>query len=115
MKCHLTTVIAILTSMMFFKDNILLAVNYATNSKINPTNIDWEKIDSQYKGTLTLNRVKHLLSMTMSCRNSPEKWLSLLMLILIRRKDLKSDGYLVGDGVCHLASILYWVAKDAGP
>ena len=26
----------------------------------------------------------------------------------------KSDGYLTGDGVCHLASIIYWAAKDAG-
>ena len=26
----------------------------------------------------------------------------------------KSDGYLMGDGVCHLASLMYWVAKDAG-
>jgi len=26
----------------------------------------------------------------------------------------KSDGYLTGDGVCHLASFIYWVAKDAG-
>jgi len=26
----------------------------------------------------------------------------------------KSDGYLFGDGVCHLASLMYWVAKDAG-
>ncbi|KKR49985.1 MAG: hypothetical protein UT84_C0016G0014 [Candidatus Curtissbacteria bacterium GW2011_GWA1_40_16] len=26
----------------------------------------------------------------------------------------KSDGLLYGDGVCHLASLLYWAAKDAG-
>jgi hypothetical protein len=26
----------------------------------------------------------------------------------------KSDGYLIGDGVCHLASLIYWAAKDAG-
>lgn len=26
----------------------------------------------------------------------------------------KSDGYLMGDGVCHLASLIYWAAKDAG-
>lgn len=26
----------------------------------------------------------------------------------------KSDGYLVGDGVCHLASFINWVAQDAG-
>ncbi len=25
-----------------------------------------------------------------------------------------SDGDLVGDGVCHLASFIYWTAKDAG-
>lgn len=25
----------------------------------------------------------------------------------------KSDGYLTGDGVCHLASIIYWAASDA--
>ena len=26
----------------------------------------------------------------------------------------ESDGYLVGDGVCHFASLFYWAAKDAG-
>ncbi len=26
----------------------------------------------------------------------------------------KSDGYLTGDGVCHLASLIYWAARDAG-
>jgi hypothetical protein len=26
----------------------------------------------------------------------------------------KSDGYLYGDGVCHLAALLYWAARDAG-
>lgn len=26
----------------------------------------------------------------------------------------RTDGYLFGDGVCHLASLLYWVALEAG-
>jgi vancomycin resistance protein YoaR len=26
----------------------------------------------------------------------------------------KSDGYLVGDGVCHFASLINWAARDAG-
>ena len=26
----------------------------------------------------------------------------------------RSSGYLYGDGVCHLASLMYWAAKDAG-
>lgn len=29
------------------------------------------------------------------------------------QEGFKSDGYLYGDGVCHLASLMYWVAKDA--
>lgn len=29
------------------------------------------------------------------------------------QEGFKSDGYLMGDGVCHLASLMYWVAKDA--
>ncbi len=30
------------------------------------------------------------------------------------QENFRSDGYLAGDGVCHLASIIYWAAKDAG-
>lgn len=30
------------------------------------------------------------------------------------QEGFKTDGYLYGDGVCHLASLLYWVARDAG-
>lgn len=29
------------------------------------------------------------------------------------QEGFKTDGYLFGDGVCHLASLLYWVALDA--
>lgn len=30
------------------------------------------------------------------------------------QEKFESDGYLFGDGVCHLASLIYWAAKDAG-
>ena len=30
------------------------------------------------------------------------------------QEGFKTDGYLFGDGVCHLASLIYWVALDAG-
>jgi len=30
------------------------------------------------------------------------------------QEGFKSDGYLIGDGVCHLASLINWAAKDAG-
>jgi len=30
------------------------------------------------------------------------------------QEGFKSDGYLMGNGVCHLASLIYWAAKEAG-
>ncbi len=97
-----------------FRDNILLALNYAAGKQINPAKIDWSNIDHlaeyklvlkpgetfafhddvlpEYQGKVTKSTGAHF--------NSAEGF--------------KSDGYLVGDGVCHLASLLYWVAKDAG-
>ena len=30
------------------------------------------------------------------------------------QEGFKSDRHLTGDGVCHLASLIYWVAKEAG-
>jgi len=97
-----------------FKDNILLAIDYATGKKLNPQSINWSTVDKpfeyeiilkpgetfafhddvlpQYAGRITRTTNAHF--------NSTEGF--------------KSDGYLVGDGVCHLASLMYWVAKDAG-
>lgn len=97
-----------------FKDNVLLTINYTTGAKINPKSIDWNEIEKpfiykfnlkpgevfafhddilpQYKGKIIKTTNAHFNSL----------------------EGFKSDGYLVGDGVCHLASLLYWVAKDAG-
>lgn len=96
-----------------FKDNILLTIDYTAGVKIDPANIDWEKIEKPFKYSITLKPgetfafhddviPKYLGKATKTTNahfNSTEGF--------------KSDGYLVGDGVCHLASLLYWVAKDA--
>ncbi|OGE31839.1 hypothetical protein A2631_01790 [Candidatus Daviesbacteria bacterium RIFCSPHIGHO2_01_FULL_44_29] len=103
-----------------FKDNILLTLNYMNNSV--PTKsesadkglIDWEKVKTsgQYELTLAPNEtfafhdnllpqfVGKVSKTTNAHFNGSEKF--------------KSDGYLMGDGVCHLASILKWAAADAG-
>lgn len=96
-----------------FKDNMLLAITYASGNTIS-SSPDWEKIEKPATYTITLkpgasfafhdnvlpNYVGKVTNTTHSHFNSTEGY--------------KSDGYLVGDGVCHLASLMYWAAKDAG-
>ena len=81
-----------------FKDNILLAIRYATNNtstitlRPGETFAFHDDVLPQYQGKVDKTGNSHFSS----------------------NEGYKSDGYLVGDGVCHLASLLYWVAKDAG-
>lgn len=96
-----------------FKDNILLNVAYMTNSVEDPKEIKWDSIEKPFSKEIVLqpNQVfafhdavlpqyKNDVSLTSHAHfNSQEGFLS--------------DGYLVGDGVCHLASLMYWAAKDA--
>lgn len=96
-----------------FKDNILLNMSYLTGKVTKKEDINWQEIQKpiKYKFTLLPNR-------TFAFHED----------VLPKYKDsvvkttnadfnfddgFKSDGYLTGDGVCHLASLMYWVAKKA--
>lgn len=96
-----------------FKDNILLTLNYLNGNITKRSDIDWGEIDkpNAYQFTLApgesfafhdqyLPEIKNVTKTTNAHFNYQDGF--------------KSDGYLMGDGVCHLASILYWAAKDAG-
>lgn len=95
-------------------DNILLNLAYLNHDPIDTKNVDWGKVKSnrtisfklepnqtfafqedtlpEYKGKIALTTNAHFSS----------------------NEGFKYDGYLVGDGVCHLASLMNWAAKDAG-
>jgi len=97
-----------------FKDNILLNIAYMQRKVTKKEDIDWndlrrpfvykfklfpqktfafhEDVFPKYKSTLSITTNAHF--------NFQEGF--------------KSDGYLMGDGVCHLASLIYWVSKEAG-
>ena len=95
-----------------FKDNILLTLAYTRGVVTKKTTMEdvrkpfefdlivpkgtvfafHEDIDAKYAGKTVQTTTAHF--------NSQERF--------------ESDGYLVGDGVCHLASLIYWVARDAG-
>lgn len=97
-----------------FKDNILLTLAYMNNGVKQEGTIDWQdvrkpnhfefvlpqgktfafhdEVPSSYEGKVTKTTNAHFNSF----------------------EGFESDGYLIGDGVCHLASLMYWAAKDAG-
>lgn len=96
-----------------FKDNILLTLNYMNGNVKNKSEVDWSKIEEPgvYQFTLApgesfafhdqiLPDIKNVTKTTNAHFNFDDGF--------------KSDGYLMGDGVCHLASLLYWATKDAG-
>ncbi len=97
-----------------FRDNMLLNLSYMDGRIQSAKDINWDNIKKPSTYTFTLNpgktfafhddildQYKNSLTQTTNAHfNSQEGF--------------KSDGYLIGDGVCHLASIIYWVAKDAG-
>lgn len=97
-----------------FKDNILLNLAYMDGRVHKSSDIKWDELEkpAQYKLVLRKGEVfayheyilpaykdKPIIT-TNAHFNSYEGFLS--------------DGYLVGDGVCHLASLFKWAAKDAG-
>ncbi len=97
-----------------FKDNILLNVAYLSEKVTKKEDINWEEIQKafEYKFTLmpdktfafhedVLEKYKNSLVRTTNAHFNFDD-------------GFKSDGYVMGDGVCHLASLIYWVAKSAG-
>jgi len=97
-----------------FKDNILLTLRYLNGDISKGTVINWKKVDEPFNFNLklipdstfafhdgVLPEFQGKVSKTTNAHfNSDEGF--------------KSDGYLIGDGVCHLASLINWAAKDAG-
>lgn len=97
-----------------FKDNILLNIAYLSGKVTKKEDINWDEIEKpfEYKFTLmpnetfafhddVLEKYKISLVKTTNAHFNFED-------------GFKSDGYLTGDGVCHLASLMYWSAKTAG-
>ena len=97
-----------------FKDNILLNLSYLGGKVTKKEEINWENINKPYNYSFTL---------------LPGKTFAFHEDVLPQYKDTltkttnahfnyddgyKFSGLLVGDGVCHFASLIYWVAKNAG-
>jgi len=97
-----------------FKDNILLTLAYLDGTVKDKTDISWGKVTSPFSYKFTLDPGQ---GFAFHDQILPEYKGSVVQTTNAHfnyQDGFKSDGYLTGDGVCHLASLIYWAAKDSG-
>lgn len=97
-----------------FKDNILLSLNYMDGEVGGKNDIVWSDVEKPKNYSFTLKPGE---SFAFHDQILPEYDKSVVKTTNAHfnfQDGFKSDGYLTGDGVCHLASLIYWAAKDAG-
>lgn len=96
-----------------FKDNILLNTAYLRGEPVNPKAVDWNRVRQPFTYQFSLepgqtfayhNDVKPAYTNVVKTTNAHFN----------AQEGFRSSGYLYGDGICHLASLIYWTAKDAG-
>lgn len=97
-----------------FKDNILLTLDYLNGVVQPPSQINWQKVEEDKTVEFTLKPGE-----TFSFHDDvlPEfkgQVVETTHAHFNYQEGFKSDGFLSGDGVCHLASLINWTAKDAG-
>jgi hypothetical protein len=97
-----------------FKDNILLTLNYLEGNIKSKEDIIWGEIEKPAKFTFTLNPGESFAFHDQILPEYDNNVVKTTNAHFNYQDGFKSDGYLMGDGVCHLASIIYWAAKDAG-
>ncbi len=97
-----------------FKDNILLTLRYMEGSVTEAGNISWEAVQKPFRYEMIL-KPDEIFAFHDTVLPEYDGSVDKTTNAHFNYQDgFKSDGYLYGDGVCHLASLIYWVAKDAG-
>jgi hypothetical protein len=97
-----------------FKDNILLTLNYLSGNVTDPRNIDWSTVQSSARYELILQPGEVFAYHDDVLPEYQGKVIKTTNARFGAGQGFRSSGYLYGDGVCHLASLINWAARDAG-
>lgn len=97
-----------------FRDNILLTIYYMTGKVSNPSQINWEEIRKPMHAELTLQPGEVFAFHDDVLPQYRGKTIKTTHAHFNASEGFLSDGFLYGDGVCHLASLINWAARDAG-
>ena len=97
-----------------FKDNILLALKYMDGSVKGKSDISWPEIEKPFHTEFTLNPGEGFAFHDQIMPEFKDKVVLTTNARFNSDQGFVSDGWLVGDGVCHLASFIHVAALDAG-
>ena len=97
-----------------FKDNILLNLAYMDGKVKAASDISWTELEKPGHFEFSLNPGKTFAFHDNVLDQYKNSLVKTTQAHFNSMEGFKTDGYLFGDGVCHLASLIYWVAKDAG-
>lgn len=96
-----------------FKDNILLDLAYLQGKVKDPSHINWGDVTRPFYYEITLQPHQVFAFHDAILPEYKDKQVITTNAHFSSDEGFKSDGYLVADGVCHLASLINWVARDA--
>lgn len=97
-----------------FKDNILLALRYMNGDVEKKEDIEWDEVVKPFHSEFTLKPGESFAFHDQVLAEYSGSIVKTTNAHFNYTDGFKSDGYLTGDGVCHLASLIYWAAEDAG-
>lgn len=97
-----------------FKDNILLALAYANRTVSDRSDINWDKVREDSRFEIVLNPGEVFAFHDDVLPEYQGRVVRTTNAHFNYQDGFKSDGWLYGDGVCHLASLINWAARDAG-
>lgn len=97
-----------------FRDNILLTMAYMSGAVKNASQINWEALHKPMSYDMTLQPGEVFAFHDAVLPEFAGKKIVTTNAHFDGAEGFVSDGYLYGDGVCHFASLITWVARDAG-
>lgn len=95
-----------------FQDNILLNLAYLRGI-VRGDKIIWDEVKKPFHFEFRLDSNKTFAFHDDVLPEYKDSLVKTTQAHFSGAEGFKTDGYLFGDGVCHLASLIYWVAKDA--
>lgn len=96
-----------------FKENILLALGYLSGNIHTVSDINWDKLNRDFEFAVVLKPGEVFAFHDAVLPVYQGKHITTTKAHFTVQEGFLSDG-LAGDGVCHLASLVNWAARDAG-
>lgn len=95
-----------------FKNNILLNLAYLKGKTVSK-DINWDEVSKPFKYEFVLEPGKTFAYHEDVKDQYKDSLVKTTNAHFNSLEGFKTDGYLFGDGICHLASLINWVAKEA--